>query len=95
MLLCMYDERLQILLTAEQRRRLEAEARRRSTSVAALVREAIDARFEPVDRERRRAALAELERIGAAYRGPTFTPEELGRLVEESHTAEILAGFRR
>lgn len=91
----MYDERLQILLTREQRRRLEAEAERRSASVASLVREAIDARFQPVGREARLAAFAELRRIGAAYTGPTCAPEELERQLDESHTAEIVGGFRR
>src|ERR1700736_293743 len=45
---CMLNERLQILIRPDQRRRLEAEARRRGTSVAALVREAVDSRFGPV-----------------------------------------------
>src|SRR4029453_6940003 len=38
----MYNERLQILVTPEQRKRWELEARRRGTSVAGLIRDAVD-----------------------------------------------------
>ena len=41
----MYSERLQILLTPDQRRRLQREAKRRKSSVTALVREAVEAHF--------------------------------------------------
>ena len=40
----MFTERLQVLMSKEQRRRLEAEAKRRHSSVGALIREAIDGR---------------------------------------------------
>jgi hypothetical protein len=43
----MLDERLQVLIGREQRERLEREAGRRGTSVAALAREAIDLTFPP------------------------------------------------
>jgi predicted DNA-binding protein len=56
----MYSERMQILLSPSQRRRLEAEAKRRGMSVAAVVREAIDARVETVPPDRRRAAMERL-----------------------------------
>ncbi len=50
-------ERLQILVTPEQRRRLLVIAGARGEAVTALVREAIDSRFPPaVDPEARRAA---------------------------------------
>lgn len=42
---CMYSERMQILLSRAQRRRLQDVARESGSSVAALVREAIDARY--------------------------------------------------
>ncbi len=53
--MCMLKERLQVLIDAEQRQRLERHARDRGTSVATLVREAIDLAF-PGDATRRRAA---------------------------------------
>lgn len=52
----MLTERLQVLIEAEQRRRLEREAAARGTSVATLVREAIDLRFPPTLPQRRDAA---------------------------------------
>jgi hypothetical protein len=52
----MLTERLQVLIDTEQRRRLEAEAARRGTSVATLVREAIDTAFPPTGLRRRDAA---------------------------------------
>jgi hypothetical protein len=88
----MYSERLQILVTAEQRRTLESEARRRGASVGALVREAIDARFDPIGSDRRRAAFEELGRIGERNRGIDLAVEELEALVNDSHTDEIMRG---
>jgi hypothetical protein len=88
----MYSERLQILVTTEQRRTLESEARRRGASVGALVREAIDARFDTVDSVRRRAAFEELRRIGDRNRGIDLGVEELEALVNDSHTDEIMRG---
>lgn len=77
----MLNQRLQILLSAEQRSRLEAEARERRTSVASLIREAIDARFGPVTREDRLRAVGEIRRMGG--KGTFVPPEELNRAVEE------------
>ena len=57
----MYSERLQVLIETEQRLRLEREAAARGTSVATLVREAIDLRFPPTLPRRRDAADAILE----------------------------------
>lgn len=51
----MFKERLQVLIGTEQRQRLEREASLRGTSVATLVREAIDLAFPP-DRDRRAEA---------------------------------------
>jgi hypothetical protein len=75
----MLKERLQILVTAEQRRLLEAEARRRQTSVAALIRDAIDGRYGTVTREDRMRAVEELGRMNARY----VPPDELGRMIDE------------
>jgi len=51
----MYDRRLQILLDEPRFRRVEAAARERRLSVAAVIREAIDVAL-PVDLESKRAA---------------------------------------
>lgn len=77
----MLSSRLQVLIDPERRRLLDAEARRRGTSVASLVREAVDARFGGVAKADRLRAVddlrkmrgrfvepGELERIGAAQR---------------------------
>jgi hypothetical protein len=76
----MITERVQVLLTPQQRRRLEDEARRQARSVASLVREAIDARFGTVSRQER---LAAVEAIGAMSGGRYLTPEQINRAVEE------------
>lgn len=75
----MLKERLQILLSSEQRRRLEDEAARRGESVAALIREAVDAHFPAPTREDRLAALARIR----AMRGRFVPPDELDALAEE------------
>ena len=75
---CMFSERLQILLSPAQRRRLEAEARRRKMSVAALVREAIDARVEAVPPDRRATALQRLREQHV----PFIPVDELNALIE-------------
>jgi hypothetical protein len=75
----MLNERLQILVSAEQRRRLEAESKRRQTSVASLIRQAIDAHFGGVTREDRLEALKGIR----ALEGRFLPPEDLNRLVEE------------
>jgi predicted DNA-binding protein len=80
----MITERVQILLTPQQRRRLEDEARRQARSVASLVREAIDARFGTTSRQER---LAAVEAIAAMSGGRYLTPEEINRAVEEEREA--------
>jgi predicted transcriptional regulator len=82
----MYDQRLQLLLSLEQRRRVEAEARRRDASVASVIREAIDAHLGTVDRA---ARLRAVEEIAAMRAGPFLTPEELNRIVEEEREAQF------
>jgi hypothetical protein len=77
--MCMALERVQILLTTDQRRRLEDEAREQGTSVAALVRDAVDARYGSVTRERRIAAVDAI----AGMHGEFVPPEELERIVDE------------
>lgn len=62
----MFSERLQVLIAPAQCRRLEAEAAARGASVAALIREAIDATFPSTSDERRAAG----QRILAAESMP-------------------------
>lgn len=74
----MYTQRLQILLSQQQRRRLELEAKRRGLPVAAVVREALDAHAERVSPERRTLAMERLSGRHAA-----FVPiDELNALLE-------------
>ena len=75
----MLKERLQILVTADQRRRLELEARRSGVSVGSLVRDAVDARFGSITLEERRRALNEMR----AMNGRFVQPDELDRIVEK------------
>ena len=84
----MPKERLQILITAEQRRLLMTEARRRRRSVSALVRHAIDVHSGTVGREDRMRAVAELGRMNAQY----VPPDALGRMIEEERE-ELAGGF--
>lgn len=77
----MLSERLQILVSPEQRRRLEDEAVRRGTSVAGVVREAVDAQLDTVSREDRIRAVEEI----AAMRAEYLPPDELSRVIEEQY----------
>lgn len=79
----MYTERLQILVSPEQRRRLEATARRRGESVSALIRDAVDQHLGSVDPADR---LESLDAIRAMH-GRFLPVGELERLVEEERTA--------
>lgn len=81
----MHKERLQILIEPEQRQRLEMEAKRRGASVAALIREAIDARFGAVRRQDRLQGLEEIRRL----RGSFLPPAELDRLVDQEREEQI------
>ncbi|MDQ3781678.1 MAG: antitoxin [Actinomycetota bacterium] len=81
----MLTERLQILVTTEQRRRLDAEARRRGSSVATVVRQAIDSALgEPTLSDRRYA----LQAI-AAMEGRYLTPQELEAVVDEERDNSV------
>lgn len=77
--MCMFSERLQILLDPARRRRLEAEAIARGTSIAALIREAIDVAFPTTSEERKAAA----GRILDASPMPVPEVAELRRELEE------------
>ena len=76
----MFTERLQVLMSKEQRRRLEAEAKRRHSSVGALIREAIDGRGAGANQETRSRAIAEIKNM----RGGRFLPPAaLERLIDQ------------
>lgn len=64
-----------------QRRRLEDEARRRGSSVAAAIRAAVDERYGTVSPERRAAAA---ERI-AGLAGKPITLEQMAAVLEARH----------
>lgn len=81
----MFSERLQVLLSRDQRRRLEHGSVRQERSVASLIREAIDVHYGTTSPERRREAL---ERISART-GEAVDPADLRELVDHSHDDEI------
>jgi hypothetical protein len=86
----MFTERLQILVSSDQRRRLEADAKRRGSSVGALIREAIDARGAAATPDQRLRAIAEIK----SMRGGHFiSPARLERVVDEER--ERLPGTAR
>lgn len=73
----MLNRRLQILLDDERYERLAKRAAERGTSIATLVRDAIDVRYPAVDPERRAAA----DRILAAE--PMWLPDDPAELKRE------------
>lgn len=81
----MLTERLQILVTADQRRRLEHEARRRGTSVGRVVRDSVDAQLGRRSVEERQAAVERIAALSARF----ATPEELNRIVEEEREQQL------
>lgn len=87
----MLKERLQILVSTEQKRRLEAEARTRGESVGGLVREAIDQCYgKRKYRYSQAVRHAAMERIRSGPTIPFVTPEELNRISEEASAERFL-----
>ena len=82
----MFSERLQLVISPEQRRRLEEEARQRDASVASVIREAIDAHLGTVDRAARMRAL---EEIRAMQGGKFLTPEEINEAVAAERESQF------
>lgn len=76
--MCMYSERMQILLSSDQRRRIDDEAARTGVSAAAIVRAALDARLGRVDPGQRGRALDEL----CAMRSEVVGAAELQELID-------------
>jgi hypothetical protein len=83
--MCMLDRRLQILIDDARYRRLEAVARERRLSVAAVIRDAIDAAL-PADLDKKRRALAA---ILAAE--PMAVPDTVAELKAELADTRSLA----
>lgn len=79
----MYSERMQILLSPEQRRRLEHEAQATGKSVSALIREAVNARYPTVTvtREERMAAVEYI----ASLKVPFIPIEELNEIIDSRY----------
>jgi hypothetical protein len=75
--MCIYDRRLQILLDEPRYRRVQAIARERKTSVAAVIREAIDLLTPDELGKKRAAAKAILEA------DPIPVPETVAELKAE------------
>ncbi len=88
----MYLERLQILLSKEQRRLLEQEAHRRGTSIAAVVRVALDRELGVPSRDDRANALDEMRAMRAAF----VSPDQLNRIIadERDRVAHDLSAER-
>lgn len=81
----MFTERLQVLITPDQRRRLEAEADRRQSSVATVVRDAIDATLSGPTREQRRRAFESI----VARRGRHLSVEEIEAIIAEERESNF------
>jgi len=88
----MLTERLQVLVSRAQRRRLEVEARRRGTSLGALIREAVDARAHTVPLAERRRAVAAIKAMSA---GRFLAAGTLERIVDEEREKPLRELRRR
>lgn len=86
----MYTERLQILVSKEQRRRLEREAKRRKSSVAKVIRDAVEAELGGASRQDRLMALEAISQLRGA---PYLPPEELEREIEGARVEEAGRGL--
>ncbi len=80
----MFSERLQILVSPDQRKRWEAEAKRRGTSVAALIRGSVDREVGSLDRGDRERAVDAIR----GMHGRFVSPAELDRIVEEERARD-------
>jgi hypothetical protein len=83
----MLTERLQVLISRQQKRRLESEAQSRGESVGTLVRAAIDTLYGSDTTQDERVAAVERMRM-APVASRSFTPEELTRIHERETEAE-------
>ncbi len=76
----MLSERLQILLSPEQKQRLESEARSRGISVGGLVREAIEGALGGPSPEVRARALERTRARRVAF----LTPQEIDAILDDA-----------
>lgn len=84
----MLDQRLQLLVSPEQRRRLEARAKETGKSVGQLIREAIDARYGSVSPEDRIRAARE---IAEARGGRFLTIAQMDQIISDERTTNVPA----
>lgn len=89
-LMRMFTERLQILVSKEQRQRLEREAKRRQSSVASVIRDAVEAELGGTSQQDRMQAVEAISRLHGA---PYLPPEELEREIDRAHAEEIGRGL--
>ncbi len=88
----MLDQRIQLLVSKEQRRRLEARAKESGKSVGQLIRDAIDERYGRVTLEERIRAAHE---ITHARGGRDLTVEQMNELIGEERLANFPEALRR
>jgi hypothetical protein len=78
----MYNERIQLLASKEQRQRWEREARRRGASLSSVIRDAVDAQLGETSRAEKIAAA---ESIAAIEGLPAISVEEMNRVLAEAY----------
>lgn len=86
----MYNQRLQILVSKEQRLRLEREAKRRGSSVASVIRDAVDGELGGISRQDR---LGAVEAIRSLPGIPFVPPEELNREIDRLREEDTMRGM--
>lgn len=91
------ERRLQLLLDQDRYARVAEEARRSGRSVAAVIREAIDARFsdDHDDDARRAAAAREFVQMAKDAQGREEAPGETSAELKAAYQAELDAKFAR
>jgi hypothetical protein len=78
----MYNERIQLLASKEQRQRWEREARLRGASLSSVIRDAVDAQLGGTSREDKIAAA---EAIAAIEGLPSISVEEMNRMLADAY----------
>ncbi len=86
----MFSERLQILVSPEQKSQLEAKAADQGKSVGGVVREAIEAHYGRLPRAQRIAAV---EAIKSMHAELPEDPAEVDRMIDEGRLDEALQGL--
>lgn len=83
------DRRVQLLLDQARYDRVAAEAERSGRSVAAVIREAIDLRWESTQEARRAAAAATVVRLAAQARARADSQGESAAELDEAYAKEL------